>query len=323
MGVRWLTALTKSADCPSRPRFADNLEYMSSAAAAGRSWEKLAWHWRSRAILFVLIGVAIIVTIVDYALISAALSRVQLCYNARQETAQVIETLVRQESSLRAYTSTRDRDYLKPYEEADGEAEVRLGALRRDVIQASVPGALPYLADVERIHEEWSVYVASPLIDDPTGPLAASRQETGELLFTTLANDISKLSGMLEAEALAQENDARLKITGAIAEVALLTIFFTAIVMRLQRKTRKIENRYFADIAEANENLNRAQHLAGVGNWTMDLLSGKIAWSDELRRIYGVSAHEIDDELLRSFDHPDDAPMVQRTIESAIGEQRS
>lgn len=296
---------------------------MSPAAAAERSPHGSAWRWRSRAILFVLIGVAIVVSVIDYALISAALSRAQLCYNARQETAQVIETLVRQESSLRAFTSTRDREYLKPYHEANKEAEVRLVALRRDVIQVKVPDALPYLTDVERIHEEWAVYVAAPLIDDPTGPLAASRQETGELLFTTLANDIGKLSAMLEREALAQQSDANIKVTIAIAEVAVLTICFAMIVIRLQRTTRKIENRYFADISEANENLNRAQHLAGVGNWTMDLMTRKVTWSEELRRIYGVSVREVDDELLRTFDHPEDAPTVQRTIESAISEQRS
>ncbi|MBK7417473.1 MAG: hypothetical protein IPJ38_22690 [Dechloromonas sp.] len=39
------------------------------------------------------------------------------------------------------------------------------------------------------------------------------------------------------------------------------------------------------------EQLREAQRLARVGSWELDLVSGKLAWSDELFHILSVTRH--------------------------------
>lgn len=62
----------------------------------------------------------------------------------------------------------------------------------------------------------------------------------------------------------------------------------------------------------------KAQRISQLGNWTLDLVSGKVHWSDEKYRIYGFEpgAVEVDLELCRRSIHPDDFANVMDFIES-------
>jgi PAS domain S-box-containing protein len=58
-----------------------------------------------------------------------------------------------------------------------------------------------------------------------------------------------------------------------------------------------------------NESLyKQSQELTHIGNWSWSLKSGKIKWSDELYRIYGLEpqSEEITLDRFASFIHPDD-----------------
>jgi len=68
--------------------------------------------------------------------------------------------------------------------------------------------------------------------------------------------------------------------------------------------------------------LRMAEQMSGVGNWRLDLATSKVAWSDEVYRIHGVTRDEFDpsyDDAV-GFYHPDDRAEVrgciQRTIET-------
>jgi two-component system, cell cycle sensor histidine kinase and response regulator CckA len=70
-----------------------------------------------------------------------------------------------------------------------------------------------------------------------------------------------------------------------------------------------------ASLRDATRALNRAQELAQVGSWSLDLRTQRLEWSEEMFRIYGV-AHRGDLErplleLLGRTVHPDDLPRVQ------------
>ena len=71
-----------------------------------------------------------------------------------------------------------------------------------------------------------------------------------------------------------------------------------------------------------NENLyKQAQALTHIGNWSWNLGDGKIHWSDELYRIYGLEpqSEEISIERFASFIHPDDrrkrVDQIKETLE--------
>ncbi len=67
------------------------------------------------------------------------------------------------------------------------------------------------------------------------------------------------------------------------------------------------------------EQLAEAQRIASVGSWSHDLRTGKVTWSDELFRIFGLSP-----ETVTSYDafmervHGDDQAMVREVALSAV-----
>ncbi len=67
--------------------------------------------------------------------------------------------------------------------------------------------------------------------------------------------------------------------------------------------------------------LTRAQQVAKIGVWTMDLASKKMTWSDEMCAIHGLPGHVPDmDEYIQTCIHPDDRANVEeraKTIRSS------
>ena len=63
-----------------------------------------------------------------------------------------------------------------------------------------------------------------------------------------------------------------------------------------------------AALRESEARLDRAQAIAGVGSWELDLITGDYSWSKELYRIRGVSEGQFTPRLdnIVSFVHPDD-----------------
>jgi diguanylate cyclase (GGDEF)-like protein len=83
----------------------------------------------------------------------------------------------------------------------------------------------------------------------------------------------------------------------------------------MRRSSRRIERFFMTEITEANRTLVSAQRLAGVGNWSNDLKTGKTTWSAELHRIFALAEGTPPYEDIRRFDHPDDAETVRDAVE--------
>ena len=275
--------------------------------------------YRRRWVILVLALVAItaLTTAYDFQAISAALARTESYHNARQLTSQMVEALFKQESSLRGYTSTRDVEYLKPFDDARASFNTSLETLRTYLDRVGLSDAQPYLRDITRIHGQWVDTVASPLLSNPSGELAQSRQRTGELLFSSLNDDVGGLAATLDAAAQTSARESRLRVQITVFEIVIITLVFVFTALRMYGATRQIERRYVAELTEANTSLVNAQRLAKVGNWTKDLRTGKLTWSDEMCRIFGVAPTEVDEGLLRRFDHPSDVTNVKHVVSAA------
>ena len=68
--------------------------------------------------------------------------------------------------------------------------------------------------------------------------------------------------------------------------------------------------------------MEQAQRLARVGSWSWEVAANRVAWSDELYRIYGVdpARHTATFEAYLERVHPDDRARVRDTIERALRE---
>ncbi|MFZ2267510.1 MAG: EAL domain-containing protein [Azonexus sp.] len=76
-----------------------------------------------------------------------------------------------------------------------------------------------------------------------------------------------------------------------------------------------------ACLRRSREQLKTAQRIARLGSWEMDVASGRIQGSDELREIFGVAPEQTDfcyaDFL--AMVHPEDRAALETTVNEAIG----
>jgi PAS domain S-box-containing protein len=84
------------------------------------------------------------------------------------------------------------------------------------------------------------------------------------------------------------------------------------------------ERRQAEDALRRNEErLKLAQASAGSGIWDWDMRSGKLEWSDELFRLFGLDPRKDEPtfDRWRSLVHPDDRAVAEERIEAAIRER--
>jgi PAS domain S-box-containing protein len=74
------------------------------------------------------------------------------------------------------------------------------------------------------------------------------------------------------------------------------------------------------DLQDSNARLEQAQRLAHIGYYEWNLITGRVTWSAELHRIYGLSPQDgpIDMALVSEMIHPDDRERVFRESDESI-----
>src|SRR4051812_13231238 len=79
-----------------------------------------------------------------------------------------------------------------------------------------------------------------------------------------------------------------------------------------------------ADLAANEAKLAEAQQIARMGSWEWEIESDRVTWSDELYRIYGVTAEDEPGSYGSYLDkvHADARSRVGRVIETAVTERR-
>jgi PAS domain S-box-containing protein len=78
------------------------------------------------------------------------------------------------------------------------------------------------------------------------------------------------------------------------------------------------------DRKQAEDALKEAQKIASIGNWSWDVKSGNIFWSDEIFRIFGHEPGEFEPTYERFMDtvHPEDIDRIKASEHKAFSEGR-
>lgn len=76
-----------------------------------------------------------------------------------------------------------------------------------------------------------------------------------------------------------------------------------------------------AALRESETRLREAQEIAKIGNWTIDLTTGKLAWSDGMFAIFGRHLSDAEDprrEYLEKVVHPEDLPALLQAQQLSV-----
>ena len=74
-----------------------------------------------------------------------------------------------------------------------------------------------------------------------------------------------------------------------------------------------------SQLSHSREDLVRAQRVAHIGSWTIDLDSQTLTWSDETYRIFGIAQDTpVDFKLFTALVHPDDRDAVSLAWQAAL-----
>jgi len=84
----------------------------------------------------------------------------------------------------------------------------------------------------------------------------------------------------------------------------------------MARNLKKYENQ----LKLSAETLKRAQEIAHLGSWHLDLVHNNLTWSDEIYRIFGLTPQEFEAsyEAFLEMVHPDDKNYVDITYKDAV-----
>lgn len=115
------------------------------------------------------------------------------------------------------------------------------------------------------------------------------------------------------AQTVADHNDYSVRATKTCNdETGILTDAFNQMLDRIESQDRKLRG--------SEEKLAQAQHIANLGYWERDFDSGRIRWSDETYRIFGVQPGDgdLDFERFQELVHPEDRELIKRAITAAL-----
>jgi PAS domain S-box-containing protein len=108
-----------------------------------------------------------------------------------------------------------------------------------------------------------------------------------------------------------------------IADTASTNLYLDMLREKIGGQLKK-EREITAELRESKENLVKAQELAAVGQWSWDLESDKIAWSDMLYRIYEkVLGSPLTFEEILSYVEPDNQEKIRDGLRTALKTQQA
>jgi PAS domain S-box-containing protein len=230
--------------------------------------------------------------------------------------------------------NTRDAERTDALEKANEQ-------LRAD--QAELQRRWRYLAEAQRLSHSgtfgWKVSSGELVWSDETYKILGFARETHptlDLVFDRIHPD--DLEEMQQLKDRAAQNGIDLDVEhrvllpdGSIKYIHVVAhagrdnsgnLEYMGVVTDITERKREEEERQALsrDLEESNARLEEGQRVAHMGHYQFDLISNRIALSDELCRIYGLHPQEepFDGPSIWAMMHPEDRERAFQAVEEAI-----
>jgi len=160
---------------------------------------------------------------------------------------------------------------------------------------------LEIVADWIEIHTKGEHFFVEDVFALPQGELRDTlmMQDIQSLVTFPLMKK-NKCIGMVGFDAVTQKH------TFATEEIALLKLFSALLANVAEKKLLEISKN------EALLTLKKAETMAKIGNWTLDLSTGKLDWSDEVFNIFELDKDHFEPSYETFLDttHPEDREII-------------
>lgn len=103
-------------------------------------------------------------------------------------------------------------------------------------------------------------------------------------------------------------------------EVQCLQHMAVQLGVAIQQAALRDQERMARSVCNREKTLAAAQRVAQIGNWSFDVATGKITWSEELFHLYGLDPTQPAPDLETHIQliHPDDRHRFQATVQQAL-----
>ena len=193
-----------------------------------------------------------------------------------------------------------------------------------------------------------SVWTSSPILDEIFG-IDSSYVKTietwGKLLVPEFQQEMTDYYRRCVAERskfhaeyqIIRQNDGQLRWVAAYGEFIFdpegrPVTLKGAIQDITERKISELELQHYRshletlveqktiDLQKINASFQEAERIAHLGNWQLDLAKGKLAWSDEVFRLFEIDRSQVDPtyETFLNAIHPDDRDAVNQAFAQSI-----
>jgi PAS domain S-box-containing protein len=154
-----------------------------------------------------------------------------------------------------------------------------------------------------------------PLYQAVDQDLVAGQRPSGEFRIVRPCGEVRTVSSLTSERWSSLPGDAKRDASGRPYK-----LFGTIQDITDRKSTEEAFQEISRKLQESNARLEEAQRVANVGHYSWNLIENRVIWSDELRRIFGLSSQQgpIDIAVVREMIHPEDRDMVFRAAEKAL-----
>jgi PAS domain S-box-containing protein len=182
------------------------------------------------------------------------------------------------------------------------------------VLAPILTGLLQWLLWPAISSSAWILFVPSVLLASRAGGFRAG------LAAAALSTVIVWFAFLPPIGVMMKANPAHLLSAGIYLAISVILSLSTSDLRTAGRELRAGE----AGLRRSESRLNKAQQIAHVGSWEFDVAANRVAWSDEVYRIFGLKPQEFDAtyEAFLASVHPDDRTAVDAAFTVSLREKR-